>query len=150
MGSYSDNSSGANQSPISLVADSKASEAWIKFRPTETAYWPRTEPASASSGLVAPTIRRCGGFSFFFPFYKSEERTKTYTLTDDILALPNHRHDRRTRGDILDERRVERTSGQVGVMFFGEGVRGGEGFDTVFGRGKGGERRMDISNRSKR
>lgn len=52
------------------------------------------------------------------------------TLTDDILALPNHRHDRRTRGDILDERGVERTSGQVGVMFFGEGVRGGEGFDS--------------------
>lgn len=58
IGSYSDNSSGANQSPISLVADSKASEAWIKLRPTETAYWPRTEPASASRGLVAPTIRR--------------------------------------------------------------------------------------------
>lgn len=76
MGSYSDNSSGANQSPISLVADSKASEAWIKFRPTETAYWPRTEPASASSGLVAPTIRRLGGFSFFFPFYKSEEENQ--------------------------------------------------------------------------
>lgn len=151
MGSYSDNSSGANQSPISLVADSKASEAWIRLRPTETAYWPRTEPASASSGLVAPTIRRLGGlvFFFFFPFTNQKKRTKTYTLTDDILALPNHRHDRRTRGDILDERGVERTSGQVGVMFLGEGVRGGEGFDTVFGRGKGGERRMDISNRSK-
>lgn len=31
-------------------------------------------------------------------------------------------------------------------MFFGEGVRGGEGFDIVFGCGKGGERWMDISN----
>lgn len=51
------------------------------------------------------------------------------TLTNDILALPNHRHNRSTRGDVLDERGVERTSREVGIVFFGEGVRGGEGFD---------------------
>lgn len=61
---------------------------------------------------------------------KKKHQEKTYTLTNNVLALPNHRHNRRTRGDVLDERGVEGTSRQVGVVFFGKGVGRGEGFDT--------------------
>ena len=44
-------------------------------------------------------------------------------LADDVLALPDHRNDRRALGDVLDERREEGTLREVRVVLAGELLR---------------------------
>ena len=55
-----------NQSPISLLADSTASDPWQTFLPTSTQKSPLMVPGAESCGLVAPK-RVLPALTTFFP-----------------------------------------------------------------------------------